>query len=80
MPSTTRLIPSTVGGLPSGMEAQVFDPYVHGEASEGTGLGLAIVAGIARAHGGSAGVDNRPGDGATFWVRIPRSPAGVTSR
>jgi two-component system OmpR family sensor kinase len=38
----------------------------------GSGLGLCVVAGIARAHGGNAGVDNRPGHGATFWIEIPR--------
>jgi signal transduction histidine kinase len=60
------------GGLPSGEEQVVFEPFVTGSSSTGgTGLGLAIVRGIARAHGGEAGVDNRPGRGATFWVRIP---------
>ena len=29
-------------------------------------------AGIARAHGGECDVVNRPGRGATFWIRIPR--------
>jgi signal transduction histidine kinase len=29
------------------------------------------VRGVADAHGGSAGVANRPGAGASFWVRIP---------
>jgi signal transduction histidine kinase len=29
------------------------------------------VRGIAEAHGGAAGVDNRPGDGATFWIEVP---------
>ncbi|MCU0308976.1 MAG: HAMP domain-containing histidine kinase [Thermoleophilia bacterium] len=59
-------------GLPPGSEEAVFRPFHrldhHGP---GTGLGLAIVRGIAQAHGGSAGVDNRPGRGATFWVRLP---------
>jgi len=35
-------------------------------------LGLAIVRAIARAHGGEAGADNRPGRGVTFWIGIPR--------
>jgi two-component system, OmpR family, sensor kinase len=35
-------------------------------------LGLAIVRRVAQAHGGSAGVANRPGEGATFWIRVPR--------
>jgi signal transduction histidine kinase len=60
------------GGLPVGEERVVFEPFETGSSpTGGTGLGLAIVRGIARAHGGEAGVDNRPGRGATFWVRIP---------
>jgi two-component system OmpR family sensor kinase len=38
---------------------------------EGAGIGLSIVDAIARAHGGSVGVDSRPGKGATFTVAIP---------
>jgi signal transduction histidine kinase len=37
----------------------------------GTGLGLAIVEATARAHGGSAHADNRPGGGADVWMAIP---------
>jgi signal transduction histidine kinase len=60
------------GGLPAGDERVVFDPFETGSSpTGGTGLGLAIVRGIARAHGGEAGVDNRPGRGATFWIGIP---------
>jgi two-component system, OmpR family, sensor kinase len=60
-------------GLPPGDEEIVFEPFTTGSSgSGGTGLGLAIVRGIARAHGGDAGVSNRPGLGATFWIRIPR--------
>jgi len=64
------------GGLPPGQEEKLFEPFTTGppgpSGSTGTGLGLAIVRGIARAHGGEAGVVNRPGLGATFWIRIPR--------
>ena len=60
-------------GLTRADEATVFRPFITGSTrSPGNGLGLAIVSGIARAHGGSAGVDNRPGTGATFWLRVPR--------
>jgi signal transduction histidine kinase len=61
------------GGLPPGEERFVFEPFRTGSSATGrTGLGLAIVRGIARAHGGDCGVVNRPGQGATFWIRIPR--------
>jgi len=60
------------GGLPPGDEQAVFEPFSTGSAPGGTGLGLSIVRGIARAHGGEAGVVNRPGRGATFWITIPR--------
>jgi len=61
------------GGLPPGDEQAVFEPFSTGSSrAGGTGLGLSIVRGIARAHGGESGVVNRPGQGATFWIRIPR--------
>jgi two-component system OmpR family sensor kinase len=60
------------GGLPPGDEQVVFEPFSTGSSRGGTGLGLAIVRGIARAHGGEAGAVNRPGQGVTFWIRIPR--------
>jgi signal transduction histidine kinase len=60
------------GGLPPGDEQVIFEPFSTGSSRGGTGLGLSIVWGIARAHGGEAGVINRPARGVTFWIRIPR--------
>jgi signal transduction histidine kinase len=60
------------GGLPPGTEDEVFQAFFTAKRSMGSGLGLCVVSGIARAHGGIAGVDNRPGQGATFWIEIPR--------
>jgi signal transduction histidine kinase len=60
------------GGLAPADEERVFQPFYKHPDSAGSGLGLAIVSGIARAHGGTAGVENRAGEGATFWIRIPR--------
>jgi len=61
------------GGVPAGSEDAVFQPFCTGTSTRpGNGLGLAIVSGIARAHGGRAGLDNRPGEGATFWLEVPR--------
>lgn len=60
------------GGLLPADAERVFQPFYKRPESKGSGLGLAIVSGIAHAHGGAAGLDNRPGEGATFWIRIPR--------
>jgi two-component system OmpR family sensor kinase len=61
------------GGLPPGEERFIFEPFRTGSSATGrTGLGLSIVRGIARAHRGDCGVLNRPGHGATFWIRVPR--------
>lgn len=60
------------GGVPVTDEEKIFQPFARGGSrAPGSGLGLAIVRGIAEAHGGHAGLDNRPGQGATFWVTVP---------
>jgi signal transduction histidine kinase len=60
------------GGLPPGHEEAVFEPFYRlASGHEGSGLGLALVRSVAEAHGGSAGVHNRPGVGVTFWMRVP---------
>jgi signal transduction histidine kinase len=61
------------GGLPPSEEQFIFEPFRTASRLTGrTGLGLSIVRGVARAHDGEAGLVNRPGRGATFWIRIPR--------
>ena len=55
---------------------RLFEPFVRGEPSRnrdtgGSGLGLSIVRAIAEAHGGTAGLANRPGGGAVATVRLP---------
>lgn len=65
------------GGVPGGQEETLFRPFVRGGApGPGSGLGLAITRAIAEAHGGTAGVENRPHREATFWIRIPREGGG----
>jgi signal transduction histidine kinase/ActR/RegA family two-component response regulator len=46
----------------------------------GTGLGLPISLGIVRSLGGEIIVDSRPGEGATFRVRIPATEAEAPAR
>jgi signal transduction histidine kinase len=60
------------GGVPAGHEEAVFEPFYRAGAEPGgPGLGLALVRSVAEAHGGSTGIHNRPGVGATFWLRVP---------
>jgi signal transduction histidine kinase len=61
------------GGVPAGHEEAVFEPFYRaaGSVPGRPGLGLALVRSVAEAHGGSTGILNRPGVGATFWLRVP---------
>ena len=40
--------------------------------ARGRGLGLAVVRQVAEAHGGTVRVDSQHGNGARFWIWIPR--------
>jgi len=53
--------------------ADLFQPFtrlVGQQEFEGTGVGLAIVQRIAVLHGGEAGLDGAPGEGATAWFTL----------
>lgn len=66
-------------GIPEQDIPRVFERFYKGEASRagsGVGLGLAIVKHLARAHGGTATVESRPGEGAKFTVRLPKAFVG----
>jgi len=67
-------------GIPEEELPRVFRPFektsarpTRGERS--TGLGLAIVRNIVRAHGGRIWVESRVGEGSTFHVALPLTPA-----
>jgi two-component system, NtrC family, sensor kinase len=59
------------GGLPAGSEEQVFEVFFSTK-ERGTGLGLAIARRIVEEHGGKLAVENRPGLGASFVIRLPK--------
>ena len=65
-------------GIPPDDLGRVFERFYRVDKSRGrpggTGLGLAIVKHLAGLHGGTVAVENRPGGGARFEVRVPPAP------
>ena len=69
-------------GLTPEQAERVFERFYRADAARtrradglpSTGLGLAIVAALVAAHDGTVEVDSRPGEGATFRVRLPLVP------
>ena len=64
-------------GIPEEVENRIFDPFfTTKEVGTGTGLGLSITYGIMQDHQGSISVENHPGEGATFFLRLPLGQPG----
>lgn len=65
-------------GIPESYRATIFERFKQVPDSfnvrQGTGLGLAISKSIIEAHCGTIGVISCPGEGSTFWFRLPLSP------
>jgi protein-histidine pros-kinase len=69
-------------GLAPEERSYVFDKYKRASSAgktEGLGLGLYISRKIVEAHGGDIGVDSAPGQGASFFLRLPRIAAAPPS-
>lgn len=66
-------------GIPETQRLRVFQTFYQGrqqgDRQPGSGLGLAICRGVAQAHGGSITVEETPGGGASFVLRLPSHPA-----
>ena len=59
-------------GIPEPIRASIFDPFFTTRATAGgVGLGLFLVEGVVRGHGGSVTVEEAPGGGACFRIRLP---------
>jgi signal transduction histidine kinase len=58
---------------------EIFRPFVSTKGSRGTGLGLAVSRKTLREHGGDIVVQNQPGGGSVFVMRLPlRSNAAAS--
>jgi two-component system sensor histidine kinase MprB len=67
-------------GVPAADAPHVFDRFYRGANARGrpgSGLGLAIVRQVAEAHGGTAAVEEAPGGGAMFRLRLPWRPVAA---
>lgn len=66
-------------GVPVNDRERIFERFVRLDGSSaGSGIGLYLVRALVDAHGGSIHVDDAPGGGARFVVRLPLgSPNGV---
>ena len=67
-------VSDTGPGIPVEQQPQLFVPFFTTK-HKGTGLGLAICQRIVKSHGGTITVHSRPGEGATFIIRLPALPA-----
>lgn len=60
-------------GIAIHMQQKIFEPWqrAEGDTTRGSGLGLSIAREILKAHTGEIGVRSEPGQGSTFWFRLP---------
>ncbi|MBI5586321.1 MAG: GAF domain-containing protein [Deltaproteobacteria bacterium] len=63
-------IRDTGGGIPPELLHNIFNPFFTTKAS-GSGLGLSIVHKIITRHYGEVDIDNRPGEGVSFFIKLP---------
>jgi len=62
-------------GIAAAEQQRIFQRFIRGAAAEGKGglgIGLYLCHTIMERHGGRIGVDSTVGDGAAFWIDLPR--------
>jgi signal transduction histidine kinase len=70
--AVTVRVQDTGPGIPAAIRQHIFDPFYSGrEAGRGLGFGLSKAWRIVQAHGGHIDVENVPGSGTVFTMRVP---------
>jgi two-component system sensor histidine kinase HydH len=69
-PSVTVAVDDSGPGVPAALRDRIFEPFFTTKA-KGSGLGLSIVHAIVAQHGGTVSVEDAPGGGARFRLRLP---------
>ena len=64
-------------GIPDGVRARLFEPFVSSKGQRGTGLGLAVARKIALRHGGRLEVAKTSGAGTEFILVLPATSEGA---
>jgi len=63
-------------GVPPAIRSRIFEPYFTTKpVGMGTGIGLSVCHGVVTAHGGTIAIDDAPGGGARFSIRLPVTAA-----
>jgi len=65
-------VDDTGPGVPPELRDRLFEPFFTTKAT-GSGLGLSIVHAIVTQHRGTISIDDAPGGGARFTLRLPRA-------
>ncbi|MBK1886470.1 ATP-binding protein [Marinobacter sp. DY40_1A1] len=80
-PTVTISVKDSGEGVPEAFRSSIFQRFAQADSSDtrsqgGTGLGLAITRELITIMGGEVGFESLPGQGATFWIRLPVSVNG----